>query len=457
MSKEDDTKRFVYEISITEDGFDFATSSIEAALISIEAEKQQLEELISFADDIRPEGDKLDYVLAASSGFLCGMIDALLVGKPGESSAEDVIEKWAEKIKKELADRDMREESDTTSDDASMEAESNVPTSRCSNTAGRKSILMELYYSILDQFVNRSHKEPDGKLIIVEEKDGKIKFYAGNNDFAKVFCGICNWIVDLIYDDSESFDEYKSGIPIPFLKWINGMREIKNKASIYLPEINKALREFVLYIYEQDEETRFQTIQVMPVILNTKLVQLLYAMRRHANYLGTSDGEDFSISDILEDLNRNSNPTVERMIYVAHSTFCMVDVSDAMTRGFNKDNQRYDGKEVYLRLNIPGLVFFTVLMFNEIRRDYVIMSAYFAIREMEIVNNYLEGLILLSELYNDKNLVNFVEDFEKSDMYVQAFEKSVELAKLRQVPAEEILTTKSDIDSFFERRKDNGQ
>ena len=36
-----------------------------------------------------------------------------------------------------------------------------------------------------------------------------------------------------------------------------------------------------------------------------------------------------------------------------------------------------------------------------------------------------------------------------SDAYVKVFQKSAELAELRDVPAEKIMKTKADIDNYF--------
>ena len=43
----------------------------------------------------------------------------------------------------------------------------------------------------------------------------------------------------------------------------------------------------------------------------------------------------------------------------------------------------------------------------------------------------------------------FISDFEKSDAYVESFEKSAKLAELRNVPTNKILKSKSDIDNYF--------
>ena len=45
-------------------------------------------------EKIKPDCDKLDYILCACSGALCGVIDIFLVGKPGESPIGILTDKW---------------------------------------------------------------------------------------------------------------------------------------------------------------------------------------------------------------------------------------------------------------------------------------------------------------------------------------------------------------------------
>ena len=85
-----------------------------------------------------------------------------------------------------------------------------------------------------------------------------------------------------------------------------------------------------------------------------------------------------------------------------------------------------------------GVGRFTISLYGEAKRAVVIRKAeseaQFSRSEIIIVENYLSGLKLLSELYDDKELVDFLDDFKNSDMFVQAFQKSVRLAELRKVP-----------------------
>ena len=87
-------KKDIYlDLSIDDDGFDFATS-IDDALAQAEAELVVLNETVESIKELKPQCDKLDYILAASSGALCGVIDIFLVGKPGESPIGDITDKW---------------------------------------------------------------------------------------------------------------------------------------------------------------------------------------------------------------------------------------------------------------------------------------------------------------------------------------------------------------------------
>lgn len=73
-------------------------STISDALIDANDERVKLEEQLNETLDtiksLTPECDKYDYILAACSGALCGLIDIFLVGKPGESPLGEITDKW---------------------------------------------------------------------------------------------------------------------------------------------------------------------------------------------------------------------------------------------------------------------------------------------------------------------------------------------------------------------------
>ena len=73
--------------------------------------------------------------------------------------------------------------------------------------------------------------------------------------------------------------------------------------------------------------------------------------------------------------------------------------------------------------------------------------------ERIILLDHIEGLKILAETYDDKELVKFISDFENSSAYKEALKISASLAEKRGVSEDKILRTKSDIDSYFTGEK----
>ena len=131
----------------------------------------------------------------------------------------------------------------------------------------------------------------------------------------------------------------------------------------------------------------------------------------------------------------------------------MVDVGDAVGRSFIAGGGTFNAVEFILRLNIVGVGRFAISIYGETRRaisyNHAKRASEFASKEIVIVTNYIEGLKILARQYDDSHLLMFISDFEKSDAYVESFEKSAKLAELRNVPTNKILKSKSDIDNYF--------
>lgn len=468
----------ILELSITDDGFSFA-SSIETARIAAENKLSNLEETIQSAAALKPKCDKLDYALAACCGALCGLIDIFLVGKPGESPIGEINDKWFSNRTMDFAKLcgwDGRGKDSLSSAIGFLEKKFKIPydqrgagdaasvifdlnpTNHHFKSLGHNPTLLGLFFSILDQFTNQSHFVSGGELISLQEADDGFEI-RGNSVSAKLFCGFVNWFGHLISDVSGSSGSKGRGmgIPSPFWTWTNDIIAIKRQLNLPVSKFDLNLNELALTIYKQGFDFRFQTAQAIPVFINEILVRLVYAVRRMVAYFVTTKEEGRSASAMWTACEPFSNPTVKRMLTVAHGTFCLIDIGDATIRGFAVGGGTFNVVEFFLRLNIVGVGRFTISLYGEAKRAVSIRiaesDAQFARREITIVNNYLCGLTILSEIYDDKNLVNFVNDLRRSDMYMQAFEKSVKLAELRKVPEKDILRTKTDIDSYFRGNK----
>lgn len=464
----------VLDLTIQDDGFHFA-SSISAALEQADLEIRSLNETMASLAGLKPECDKLDYILAASSGALCGIIDIFLVGKPGESPLGNITDKWFEARTMDFAklcgwkgdgeksairflEGKFKVPYDQTGlGDAGRSVFDLTPSNHHFKSLAHNPTLCGLFFSILDQFQNTSHFVTGGQLISLEKADDQFEL-RGHNVPSKLFCAFVNWVGHLISDMSGSSGGRGrgAGIPSPFWAWTNDVIAIKSKLGISASEFDKAVNELALNIYERGYDARFQAAQAIPVFINEMAVRVLYALRRLLKYFSDVRGGERSFQSMWHACEPFSNATVKRMLTVAHGTFCVMDIGDAAIRGVAAGGGALNPAEFFLRLNIVGVGRFAISLYGEGKRTLCYWraekKAAFAGREKIIVENYIEGLTILANKYDDKMLLTFAEDLRSSDMYVSAFAKTAELARLRDVPPEKILQSKSDIDAYFRRR-----
>lgn len=170
-------------------------------------------------------------------------------------------------------------------------------------------------------------------------------------------------------------------------------------------------------------------------------------------YFSDTRGTERSFISLWKKCEPFSNPTVKRMLTVAHGTFCLVDTGDAVVRGFVAGAGSFNACEFFLRLNIAGIGRFTISLYGEAKRGIAVRKQenenVFLMRKKLIIQDYIIGLKELYALYGDRKLLRFIDDLEKSNIYKQAFAKSAELAAKRNVPTDMILKSKKDIDDYF--------
>lgn len=470
-------KDILLNLSVEDGGFDFSTS-IADAMAKAETELVVLNETVDSIKGLKPDCDKLDYILATSSGALCGIIDIFLVGKPGESPLGNITDKWfvARTIDfAKLCDPEKKNFDSLDSALRFLEKKFKVPYDQTGLGDAGKTIfdltaknhhfkslahnpsLLGLFFSILDQFSNTSHFVTDGQLVSLQQADEKWELRGGNIP-SKLFCGFANWIGHLISDVSGSSSSAAkgnrgTGLPSPLWTWTNDIIAIKAKLGLSVTETDKTMNELALNIFEKGYDIRFQTAQAIPVFLNELLVRLIYAIRRLFRYFSEIPKTERSFALMWKKCEPFSNATVKRMLTVAHGTFCLVDVGDAVGRSLIAGGGTFNAVEFVLRLNVVGVGRFAISLYGETRRaisyNHAKKEFDFASKETVIVSNYIEGLKILAHQYDDHHLLMFISDFEKSDAYIKAFGKSVTLAEVRNVPVNRILKSKPDIDKYF--------
>ncbi len=466
----------IYELSVDKNGFDF-NSNIETALDNANMELQTINDKITEKLDslkkLTPECDKLDYALAASSGALCGIIDVFLVGKPNQSPLGNITDKWFKERTKDFAkfcgwkdngnvssaihflEKRFRIPYDQTGlGETGREIFELTPKNHHFKSLAHNPSLLGLFFSILNQFTNTSSFVTQGELITLQQADNRFEL-RGNNIPSKLFCGFLNWLGHLVSDMSGSSNAQSRGmgLPSPLWTWTNDIIAIKRTFNIPVNEFDKYFNELALKIFSQGYDMRFQTAQLIPVFINEMLVRSIYAIRRMFKYFANTAPENRSFKELWRNVEPFSNATVKRMLTVAHGTFCMVDAGDAVIRGFVKGAGTFNVVEFVLRLNLPGLGRFAISLYGEATRGFekrhIEADVHSLERKKQIVEFYIDGLNQLAVMYDDKMLLNFVDDFKSSNMYKIGFEKTITLATKRKVPEDKILKTKKDIDNYF--------
>ena len=470
-------KSILLEMNVGENTYSFP-STISTALIDANAELKELEERIEETTEtvksLTPDCDKLDYILSASSGALCGIMDVFLVGKPGESPLGDITDKWFANRTIDFAKLCGYKGDETSLSSAISFLEKKfkipydqsvggdifkellnlTPSNHHFKSLGHNPTLLGLFFSILNQFTNTSSFVSDGELITLNNSDSDFEL-KGHNIPSKLFCGFVNWFGHIISDisGSSSSKGRGMGVPSPIWAWTNDIIAIKRKLNIPVSEFDKSVNELALKMFKEGYDVRFQTAQAIPVFINEMVVRLIYSIRRLVRYYAETKKEDRTFALLWKSCEPFSNATVKRMLTVAHGTFCLVDLGDAAIRGFVTGGGYFNFVEFFMRVNIVGVGRFTISLYGEVKRGISRHSAQeelsFVKRERVVVTYYIDGLKLLAAAYDDASLLSFVDELQNSKMYVEAFEKSAKLAELRKVPEKEILKTKSDIDAYF--------
>ena len=470
-------KAVIYQLSVENDSCNYSCS-VASSLMLAEEERAQIEyqvsESLESIKNLTPNCDKLDYALSASIGVLCSAIDIFLVGKPGESVVGDITDNWfAEKTKafaKKTGWDDKKNDSlssavrylekkfkvpyDQSVGDAASEVFNLTPSNHHFKSLAHNPSLVGLFFSVLDQFNNSSHFVSDGRLIELVEASSSFEL-RGNNIPSKLFCAFVNWIGHLISDISGSSTSKGRGmgIPSPLWTWTNDIIAIKEVLHIPSTQFDKSVNELALSIFEKGYDARFQAAQAIPVFINETLVRVVYSIRRLVGFFARVDRSKISFSELWEMCEPFSNATVKRMLTVAHGVFCLIDVGDATIRGFAVGAGSLNVEEFIIRINIVGIGRLSISLYGEVRRGILLEKEKNTFEYLEkkkrICDYYIEGLKVLSEVYDDNSLVILANDLRNSDSYIELFQTTVALADKRGVPDSRILRSKSEIDLYF--------
>lgn len=211
--------------------------------------------------------------------------------------------------------------------------------------------------------------------------------------------------------------------------------------------------DFLRTLYERGLDARFQAAHAVSVVVNELLVRLAYAIRRMLSYGSRTKPEERSFSGMWKACDPFTGPSVDRMLTVAHGAFCALDLADAIGQEVAMGVGTFNWVECLLRVNFIGAGRFAICLYKQARhvmaRWEAAEEARFAEKKMAFVNSYLAGLDELGRRYDDRRYLTCVEDLKRSDSYKNAVMKTASLARLREVPEDQILDNEEKIDAYF--------
>jgi len=292
-----------------------------------------------------PDCDRYDYLIAGTSGLLCGLIDIVFVGAPGKSILGDGVDGFAnlatEKFAKCMgwdADKALEKGSNTTAsaigflerkfkinyDQATSASVGGAVNNLSLKNHHLKSIghspdIIGLFFSVLNQFTNTSTFVSNGNIITVDTENFSLQ---GSNFVSKIFCGIANWFGHIMSDWAGSSGTVGqggrgTGVPIPFYNLFLGLE---------LGEFGTHKQSFATIatkVFEQGYDARHGIAMAIPVLINELIIRLCWVVKARFYH-----GKEWSQCIPLE-----RNPELKRMICVGHGALCLVDGTDATIRG----------------------------------------------------------------------------------------------------------------------------
>ena len=486
------TYELIHEIVLGEETFK-CSQEITQKLSDAQNEITELDETIASLQEVKPHCDKIDYMLAACSGALCGVIDVLFVGAPNFSELGKKSDKWFSEITKKFAQKEGWSPKDgegklenainflegkygNTKDKISGKLNIKIPYDQTTlpedlknkfgfNTNATKHhfqslahnpTLAGLLFSILDQFEHSSHFVIQGKIVVIRDTGGDLY---GNTVPAKLLCAFRNWFGHLMSDISGSYKSAHkgnrgTGVPAPLYAWVNDIIVIKNKLGIKESELDKLIDEWVVRLFTKGFDLRFMAAQSIPVVANELITRFMYFIRRLISYFSDTSKQDRSFKEMMKRCSEKDNATVEKMLLVAHGTFCAVDIADASIRGCTKSggNWLVGCTEFLLRVNIVGVGRLTLCLYKDIKNQMRIheyeWDADIATGRKKIIEEYIQGLKRLAKNYDNFLFHSMISNFENGE-YETAFKNSISDAEKWNVPEGQYIKTTEDRDNYF--------
>lgn len=347
------------------------------------------------------EADKLDYIVAVSSGVLAGLIDVFYVGELSLDRAgdwgKDKIEKTVMKVAR------LEGYSGDDLNDAIKTLEKKHPLAADGNTndfgGGLQHHLRDfshhfsiggLFFSIFTQFTGLVvGTDKAGALHVVPVPESH-RACIGKNFQEKIAFGAIGWFFHMVSDMAGSSGSLMGGTGIPgplvsFMKELSALPFFKDAGDgdmgfrlwvtklfngTLLAEHDESGRIIKDSVKKFDLRTEIGILgeigrQTIPVLINQCVVRGFYFCRRLAReirdlkIMGIAELERIAPEDVLP----WGTPAMRRMVTVSSGVFTGVDIADAAVRAIKSK----DPITFFLRVNYIGVATFVIACVVDVR------------------------------------------------------------------------------------------
>ena len=354
----------------------------------------EIEDLDISIDQLTNESDKLDYIVAVSSGIIAGLIDIIWVGEFSIDRANEWGKEKVDSFVVKIAQGQGYEGTDLEGAIRDLEKKFPIAADKVTKEFGgglqhhlrdfsHHPTPIGLLFSLLTQFTRNIYgTDVTGVFKIVPVDSIEL---IGENFAEKITFGVIKWFFHMVSDmagssTSASKGKLGTGLPGPlvsFLKEISALPIFRNmntkgykEFSVWISKLfngtllaKRDAKGKVLEAVKFDLRTEIGIAheigrQAIPVIVNECIVRGFYFVRRlfaeikGCNVKSMSDLGRINWSNTLPFKNR----TVARMITISTTVFAALDIADSAIRagGFNT--------AFVLRINFVGIGRFTIAL-----------------------------------------------------------------------------------------------
>ena len=441
----------------------------------------EIEKLNSEIDQLTNHADGLDYIVAVSSGILCGIIDSIFVGEWNFEHAkaisnEEINRKVMAFAKKkgwqphegngerlDLAIKYLEKKYPLPGDGAFEQLAGSGITKNTHHIDDfcHHPNIVGLICCLLVQFkgetIYYNNSGTKYSIPILVNDYGQLQ---GTTLVTKFFCGIINWFITVAKTIANAKGHWMSdiagsgtskhggaGLPGPVMSLLKELSALpcfkdsnfsENLRKVYQNGIGTGKKQIDLGIFNslfEGASSKFDIRtenavkhelkrQAVPVVINEALVRGFYTIRHFiAEYKLKNDFYKLDWKNILPFKNR----TIIRMLTISTGTFTAFDLADATIRSAVKNAGQIGSplfiKDIILRVNFVGIGRFAIAISTDV--------------SMEVKKSTLEYKRI--ELFIEQNeLLNAKIFYRQQEMWIQIANTESSAKKLLKIAEQSI-------------------